>query len=64
MSEGRKTSSLICKNILPLVKEHLDEGRRRSHGAARFGFRKEVYAVILVVTQRKAGERAVKRSQV
>lgn len=56
MSEGRKTSSLIYKNILPLVKEHLDEGRCCSHGAARFGFRKEVKAVFLVVTQLNGGE--------
>lgn len=53
MGERRKTSSAIYKNILPPVKEHLDEGRRSSRGAARFGFRKAVSVtlVFLVVTQ-------------
>lgn len=37
-------------------KEHLDEGRWCSHSAVRFGFRKEVDAVFLVVTQLNGGE--------
>lgn len=53
---GRKTSSPIYKNILPLVKEHLDEGSCCTRGATGFGFRKEVHEVFLVVIQLNGGE--------